>query len=163
MKTLIKFLIMNAFILLVFIFSGCEQITQPISETGLNSLQKAFETRPIKGIFIYTSPTQINDSVFAYTATGNASHLGNCTVLDTVIYHYTPTGVTVDGTDWITVANGSIIHMTWFMDLNNPSTWVWEFVSGTGRFAGVIGNGTFTTEMTGSGDLIVTFLGTITY
>lgn len=168
MKTLINILIMNTFIFLVFIFSGCEQITDPADNSASNNasdniLTKEYQARPFVGELIYTYLSQINDSVSVYTGTGNATHFGYCTVVDTTMHHYTLTGLTVEGTDWITTANGSVIHMTWFMDYYDPTTWVWEFHSGTRQFYGVSGSGPFTAAFTSSGDLWVRYTGTITY
>ena len=61
MKTLIKFLIINAFILMVYIFSGCEQITDPVdnSATDNNTLNKAYQTRPFVAEVVATFLTQV--------------------------------------------------------------------------------------------------------
>ena len=122
MKTLIKFLIINAFILMVYIFSGCEQITDPVdnSATDNNTLNKAYQTRPFVAEVVATFLTQVNDSVTVYFGTGHATHWGRFTVMDTVTHHINQTSYTVDGNDWITVANGDLVHMTWFADYYDP-------------------------------------------
>jgi hypothetical protein len=166
MKNLPGFSLLFAFILAMFIYSGCEQTTGPIENTPINtgqSLNKAFQTRPFTGKYVYSLLSQVNDSVSVYLGTGTATHLGYCTIIDTVIHHYTQTGLTVDGSDWITCASGELLHMTWFMDYYDPTTWVWEISYGTGRFEGVTGNGTYTAGFTPSGDLWVIFTGTLTY
>jgi hypothetical protein len=163
MKTLINLLLMSAFMLLSIILAGCEQTTEPTEYSGNQQLNKAYQSRPFTGDFIYVFSSQINDSVSTYYATGNASHLGYCTVVDTTIHHYTLTGLTVEGSDWITAANGALVHMTWFMDYFDPTTWVWEIVGGTGRFNGASGSGTYTAEITSTGDLAIRFTGELTY
>ena len=169
MKTLICLLVISIFISLVFFFYGCEKITDPMENTTDNQitgqmLKKAYVPRPFDGTLIYTFSSQVNDSVSIYIGTGTATHLGLCTVIDTTIHHYTSTGgLTVEGYDCIKAANGSKIYMTWFMDYFDPTTWVWEFNGGTGRFEGATGGGPFTAEFTTTGDLLVRFTGTITY
>lgn len=169
MKTLICLLVISIFISPAFFFFGCDKITDPMENTTDNQtagqlLKKAYVPRPFDGTIIYTSSSQVNDSVSVYNGTGTITHLGICTVIDTTVHHYTSTGgLTVDGGDWITAANGAKVHMTWFMDYFDPSTWVWEIDGGTGRFEGATGSGPFTAEFTTTGDLMVRFTGTITY
>ncbi len=163
MKSLGNLLIVCSFISIVIILAGCEQTTEPTEISVNQQLNKAYQTRPFSGDFLYVFSSLINDSVAVYYATGNASHLGYCTIIDTTIHHYTLTGLTVEGSDWITAANGALVHMTWFMDYYDPTTWVWEIVGGTGRFSGVSGSGTFTGESTSAGDLAIRYTGEISY
>ncbi len=163
MKTLVNLLIISVFLTLVIILAGCEQTTEPTQNSVNQQLNKAYQSRPFTGDFIYLLSSQINDSVSVYYGTGNASHLGYCTIVDTTVHHFTLTGLTVEGNDWITAANGALVHLTWFMDYYDPTTWLWEIVGGTERFTGATGNGTYTAGYTNSGDLWVKFVGSITY
>ena len=168
MKKLFYFLFIISVISVGIFYSGCEQTTEP--STGITNnnatrdlLSKAYETRPFIAEVVATFMTQVNDSVTVYYGTGTATHWGLFTVIDTVTHHITQTSYTVDGNDWITVANGALVHMTWFADYYDPTTWVWEIIGGTGRFEGATGEGTWTGEFLPSGDLWVRYTGTITY
>ncbi len=174
MKTLINFWKIFFVLFLVFFISSCDQITDPtdntmIDKTSNQLLDKAHPTRPIVGDIVYVLSSQVNDTVYSYNGTGNVTHLGLCTVIDITTHHYVfdadynMIGLTVDGDDWITAANGSKVHMTWFMDYFDPSTWTWKIIGGTERFDGATGSGTFTAEYTDTGDLAVKYTGTITY
>ncbi len=167
MKKLFQLLIVISVISVGLFSPGCEQLTDPFESTSINGaeqvLNKDYQTRPFSGYIVYTFISQVNDSVQIYQATGTGTHFGHCTVTDTTTHHYTQTGLTVVGSDWITVASGALVHMNWFMDYYDPDTWVWEFKGGTGRFEGLTGGGPFTAGYTPTGDLWVNFTGTITY
>ena len=168
MKKLFYFLFITSVITTGIFYCGCEQTTEPSAGMTNNNatdqlLNKAYQTRPFAGEFVYVFLLQINDSVQTYYASGTATHFGYCTVIDTTIYHYTQTGLTVEGRDWITVASGELVHEIWFMDYFDPTSWVWEIIGGTGRFAGATGSGSFITDITATGDLWVRWTGSITY
>ena len=168
MKKLFHFLFIISIISVGVFYSGCEQTTEPstsikVNNTATDPVNKAYETRPFFAEVIVTLLTQVNDSVSVYTGTGTATHWGLFTVVDSVTHHISQPGFLVDGNDWITAANGALVHMTWFADYYDPSTWVWEITEGTGRFEGATGEGTWTGEFLPSGDLWVRYTGTITY
>ena len=135
MKTTVKFFVVNAFILLVFFFSSCKQITEPtentIAEKNTNiALNKATSERPFKGTMLYTI-TGMGDNVWYLTGTGNLTHLGNCTTVESIYFWEGR------GEDTFTAADGSQINMTWYSvgEDEASATFNWTIVGGTGRFA----------------------------
>jgi hypothetical protein len=168
MKKLFNFLFIVSVISVGVFCSGCEQTTEPSAGITNNSeamgpISKAYETRPFVAEVVATLLSQVNDSVSVYYGTGTATHWGLFTLIDSVTHHISLPGYLVEGNDWVTVANGDLVHMTWFADYYDPGTWVWEIIGGTGRFEGATGEGTWTGEFLPSGDLWVRYTGTITY
>lgn len=174
MKSINRFLFAFFFVMSAFFFISCDQITDPtisnsVDKSPNQELNKDFQTRPFTAPIIYKMVSQVNDSIFVYEGSGNVTHLGLTSVLDTTIHHFVfdedfnMIGLTVEGIDVLTAANGDKVYLTWFMDYFDPSTWTYAINGGTGRFAGATGVGMFTAEYTASGDLAVTFKGNITY
>ncbi len=160
MKTLSKILTANVFILLAFIFSSCEQTTEPIvnitpNETADATLDKANPERPFKGNVLYTL-TDADQTHLYLSGTGNLTHLGKCTTLETI---YLVEGF---GEDTFTAADGSRIHMIW-----NPvgdDTFTWKIDGGTGRFEGATGSGICPPVVENpNGTLAIEFIGVIKY
>ena len=168
MKKLFHFLSIFSLISVGIFYSGCEQTTEPTTGITNNNaatvlVSKSTVTRPFIAEVVATLLTQVNDSVTVYTGTGTATHWGRFTLIDSVTHHISLPGFLVSGNDWVTVANGDLVHMTWFADYYDPTTWVWEIIGGTGRFEGATGEGTWEGEFLTSGDLWVRYTGTITY
>ncbi len=166
MKTFINLLIISAFIVLVIIIPGCEQITNPTEKTSIDkavtqTLNKANPERPFKGNILYSmTGMNVENSVAYFSGTGNLTHLGKCTTVETI---YLLEG---RGEDTITAADGSQIYILWYRVGDDPATatFSWAIVGGTGRFAYASGSGVCPPVVVNTdGTFVVEFIGVINY
>jgi hypothetical protein len=166
MKTLINLLIIVAFVALVIIFSGCEYITEPtenasVNKTTTQTLEKVNPERPFKGNILYSITGANNDNTIWYlTGTGNLTHLGKCTTVETIYF------LEGRGEDTFTAADGSQLNMTWYSvgEDEVTTTFKWTIIGGTGRFAKASGSGVCPPVFVNSdGTFIIEFIGVIKY
>jgi hypothetical protein len=151
-------------VLVGLVFLGCDQITFPTEGTTLNkssdvTLQKATPERPFKGTILYTI-TGMDETHWYLSGTGNLTHLGKCTTVETIYFKEGR------GEDTFTAADGSQLNMTWYSvsEDETTTTFEWTIIGGTGRFAGATGSGVCPPVVVNpDGTFIVEFIGTIKY